>query len=314
MLHDDHCVRTEICGKSPCSLGVGVVVEGHLLALVECGQGPPWLRSVLPVERGGLMWILAVAKTRHLTEWDDSVITDPAHHGSVVARGVEEGFGSESPSPLRAQSPILDGLRHVVILIGRHNNSDVVVVLGGRPDHRRTADVDLLDDFRLGGIAGADRLPKGIEIADHEVEALDPVGGEILVVDLTPGQNPAVDSGVEGLHPPTEYLRRSCDLTHTGHFEPGLLKGRRGASRGDDLVSRGQQTLDKRSQVGLVVNTHQGPHRQPTWRPSTVRSPRTRARTTVGYRSCSSTWIRAWRLSTVSPDSTRTERWAMTGP
>ena len=176
------------------------------------------------------MGILAVTKTRHLAEWDDFVITDPAHHRSVVTRSVKEGFSSKSLPQLRVQTPTLDGPRHVVVLIGRHNDSDVIVVLGCRPNHRRTADVDLLDDVRIGRMATGHRLPEGIEVANNQVEALDPVGGEIIVVDLTPGQNPGVDGGVQGLHPPTEYLRRSRDFTHTGHFEPGFFKGRRGAS------------------------------------------------------------------------------------
>ena len=63
---------------------------------------------------------------------------------------------------------------HDRIVFGIDDDRDPVVVLGGRADHRRAADVDVLD--RLVEIRTArDRRFEGIEIADEEIDAFDAV-------------------------------------------------------------------------------------------------------------------------------------------
>ena len=82
------------------------------------------------------------------------------------------------------------------------------MILGRRADHRRSADVDLLDE-----VVELDAVPFGrrrerIQVDDHEFERGDrshderfAMGDQTLV-----GEDPGVDPRMQGLHPPTEHL------------------------------------------------------------------------------------------------------------
>jgi hypothetical protein len=52
------------------------------------------------------------------------------------------------------------------------------VVLGRRPDHRRPADVDLLDGLLDGDPLADDGGLEGIQIDHHQFEGDDPVFGQ----------------------------------------------------------------------------------------------------------------------------------------
>jgi hypothetical protein len=65
---------------------------------------------------------------------------------------------------------------HGVVGLGLHHHRDRVVVLRRRADHRRTADVDVLDRLRLGHALAGDGLLEGIEVHADEVDRLDPLG------------------------------------------------------------------------------------------------------------------------------------------
>jgi hypothetical protein len=71
------------------------------------------------------------------------------------------------------------------------------VVLGGRPDHRRPADVDLLDQVVEGDAGPFGRRGERIEVDDDQLERVDGGRGELLAVghDAAIGQDPGVDRG-----------------------------------------------------------------------------------------------------------------------
>ena len=82
----------------------------------------------------------------------------------------------------------------------------MAMVLGGGPHHGRTTDVDCFD--RLGPAhprAGNGGL-KRIEIHHHQVDRGDAMGGQIRLVGglIRPGQDAAMDAGVQGFYPATE--------------------------------------------------------------------------------------------------------------
>src|ERR1017187_1664427 len=83
----------------------------------------------------------------------------------------------------------------------------MLMVLGGRADHRWSADVDEFD----GGI-GRER----VEIAHHEVNEPDVVVFQVgHVLGLGPvGQNASVDLGVQRLHPSAQHLGKARDVGH----------------------------------------------------------------------------------------------------
>ena len=90
--------------------------------------------------------------------------------GAVVSGGLGIGLARHADAECQAGGAgfgvqLFQQLR----IIGRiSDNGDEIVVLGRRTDHRRTADIDILD---RGGVVGPtrDRLLEGVEVDDHEV-------------------------------------------------------------------------------------------------------------------------------------------------
>ncbi len=89
------------------------------------------------------------------------------------------------------------------------------MVLGRRADHRRAADVDILDDLVARG-AARDRRLERVEVDDDEIDRSDPVLVHrrfVLVIVADPEQA-AVNLGVKGLHPPVHHLRKAGKFTN----------------------------------------------------------------------------------------------------
>jgi hypothetical protein len=85
--------------------------------------------------------------------------------------------------PGRAREPALESdlVEDRLVPRGVDDDADRLEVLCGRADHRRAADVDLLDRLVQAGSA-RDRLAERIQIHDDEVERLDPALAELLDV------------------------------------------------------------------------------------------------------------------------------------
>ena len=105
------------------------------------------------------------------------------------------------------------------------------MVLGRRPDHRRPADVDLLDQAVEVELAAQGPLGRGgerVEVDDDELERLDAGRRQLLAVggEAAVGEDPAVDPRVERLHPPVEHLREAGDGGDVGDRQARRRAGR----------------------------------------------------------------------------------------
>jgi hypothetical protein len=145
-------------------------------------------------------------------------------------------------------------LRRDRVVVGRvAHDGDALVVLRRRAQHRRAADVDVLDgvgqaDARLG-----DRLAERVEVHHDQVDGLDAVLGHLLlVVGDGPAEQAAMDARVQRLHAPVE------DLGRAGVRGDGLDRDARvgerlgGAARGEDLDALLVQELDELEEAPLV--------------------------------------------------------------
>ena len=111
------------------------------------------------------------------------------------------------------------------------------MVLGRRADHRRTADIDVLDGLLLAHPGVGDRLFERIEVHANEVDRLDPLVLERLHVvgQVPPRQQRRVQPWVERLDPSAKDLRRAGELRDVGHLESRVAQRRGRAARGQDL-------------------------------------------------------------------------------
>src|SRR5213594_1679168 len=193
------------------------------------------------------------------------------------------------------------------------------MILRRGPDHRRAADVDVLDRFLSRDVGARHGLLERIERRDDEVDWGNSMlleRGEMLG-HIPAGEEPSVDSRMERLDPTVEHFREPGDVRHLSHRYPGLAEELRGAPGRENLDAERGERLGERDDPGLVVDADQSPadlHRMITLRPTTSRRPSAKRRTASGYRRCSSTRIRADSDSSVSSGCTSTLVCKIIGP
>jgi hypothetical protein len=183
---------------------------------------------------------------------------EPGGDGGVVGRGVgERGPGELSPGAVRQPAGGAQLVEHGEIVAGVDDHAHVGVVLGRRPHHRRPADVDGLDR-RLGH--------ERVEVAHHDVDGDDPLGLQVgQVVGLAPvGQDPAVEPGVQRLHPSAEHLRALRQTFDGDDGQAGVSQGRGRPSAGHQIPPQFVQPPRQLDQARLVPDREEGPHRTPS--------------------------------------------------
>src|SRR5699024_6759998 len=254
---------------------------------------------------------------------------DPGGHGDVVGAGVAERGGGEAAALLDREPAGRHGLQRRAVPGRVDEHGDRGMVLGGGPDHRGPADVDLLDAGVVVGARG-DGVGEGIEIDDDELECRDAELLDLLhVLGLAGvGEDAGVDPRVQGLDPALEALGEAGDLVHGCDRDAGGGDPLGGRAGGDDRDPRVGQSPREVLEARLVVDADQraayGPagggvirlrgHDWCTFRPSMWSRPLVAAVRTSASISRSATLMRSWRDPSVSSVRTSTARWAITGP
>ena len=162
----------------------------------------------------------------------------------VVRRGVRERFERElAPQAVVGPLAALERREDVAVAGRRGHDRDVGVVLRGGPDHRRPADVDLLDELIDRDARPLERGGERVEVDDHELERGDRGVHELPAVVLAPaiGQETRVDPRMEGLDPPIEHLGRAGHGRHVGDRQARRHAGRGPSRRSTRARSRGRR-------------------------------------------------------------------------
>ena len=252
--------------------GVGVlnVVVRQLLAVELPGEGQRIGRPApLAVELRALVGVLAVTQRLHEVEFQEQLLVEPrlrthvrGDHRVVLGRmGV--GFGRElqtrrllgiaAGADLREDLPVVRRIAH-----HRH----VGPVLGRRTQHRRSADVDVLDGVLHLHAGFGDRLPEGIEVHAHQVDEADAVllqGLQVLRI-VAARQQPAVHLRVQGLHASVADFGKSRHVADIDHLDAALAQQFHRAARGDHLPAQRPQPAREIHYAGLVAHTYQCSH------------------------------------------------------
>ena len=110
------------------------------------------------------------------------------------------------------------------------------MVLGGGADHRRAADVDVLDAVVVAGALRHRRLER-IEVDHQEIDRPDAVRRHrrrvfLVVADR---QQPAMHLGMQRLDPAVHHLGKAGQLRHVHDRQAGVLDRLGGAAGGDEL-------------------------------------------------------------------------------
>ncbi len=264
VLHDDRGGPLEVHADVHGLVQVQDVVVGQLLPveLLGLGHGGAGCEGIL-VERGLLVGVLAVPEVLDLLgrygERVREAVPEPLEHlrgdHVVVVGGEDERLGHQLlVGLLRECAGSLQLLDDAVVLTGFGDHGHVLVVLGRRPDHARTADVDVLDDLVEGHTLFQNGLFERIQVDDHHVDGFDPLlrDGVHVLLDVPAGQDARVDLRMEGLDAPLEHLRESRDVGDLHDRDARFFENLVSAAGGDDLHAHGGQRPGEIDYAGFV--------------------------------------------------------------
>jgi hypothetical protein len=154
---------------------------------------------------------------------------------------------------------VLELLQHRVVTGGVDHDRREGEVLGRRADHRRPADVDVLDHLVLGDAAAGGGGLERVEVHAHEVDELHVVlvGGDHVARVVAQRQQAGVEPRVQRLHAPAHDLGEAGELLDPADVETGVAQGRRGPAGGDQLDAELAQTAREVDDAGLVRHRQQ---------------------------------------------------------
>ncbi len=141
------------------------------------------------------------------------------------------------------------------VVIGRDNDGHVLKIFGGGTNHRRAADVYLLDGlFERDALAARDCLLKGVEVDDDEINQLDAVlfGGAHVLGVVAHGEERAVNARVERLDATVHHFGKAGHVRHVTHFDSGLAQSPRRPARAQNLNIEAAQMLCEFDEARLV--------------------------------------------------------------
>ncbi len=226
-------------------IGIVEVVVGEALALQLRGGGDTGPRVAGLVERRPLMRVLAVA--HHLGKRPGKaaigqvIIVErfgkPARDHRIIGRGTGIGLCRELlPHPV-GHAAGANSLEHRGVVGGVDHHRDISVVLRRGADHRRAADVDVLDHRVVVGARG-DGLLEWVEVGDQQIDLADAVrieGGAVVSL-VANREEAAMDFRVQCLDAAIHHLGEAGELGNVLH---------RGAGRGDQRPrTAGRDELD----------------------------------------------------------------------
>ena len=143
--------------------------------------------------------------------------------------------------------------RGVVVRVDEHG--DIGVVLGGRADHGRPADIDILD--ARGKIRAArDRVLERIEVDDHHIDRTYPVrlqGFSVRGIAANREQS-AVHRRMQGLDAAVHHLGKAGQLGNVDDREPRLAQRLARAAGGDEFDAVARESAGELDDPALVGN------------------------------------------------------------
>ena len=243
MLDDGDRRRVELGHQFERRIRVAEIVVAELLALDLLGLGNAGPGRAADIKRGFLMGVFAISQDPGEAAGGDmgfgklvpQFTREPGGDRAVIGCGPGVGLGREGAAQVGRERPLVgvEGRNHVVIVARIRDHG---VVLGGRADHRRAADIDILDTVFVTGARGDGGL-EGVEVDDDQVDRPDPVFGHcgLILGMVASGEDAAMDLGVQGLDPPVHDLGEAGMVGDLDDRNAGFREGLCGPARGQDF-------------------------------------------------------------------------------
>ncbi len=159
----------------------------------------------------------------------------PLGDAAVVVRGVGIGLGGEFAAQ-RGLGTACSQRGFDARVVGRvHHHADARVVLGGRTQHRRATDVDVLDCVLVAAVGPGHGGFERIQVHHQQVDWRDAVFGHHVRINRLAAQQAAVHARVQGLDAAVHDLGKAGELGHIANAEPGLAQGAGGTAGGQQF-------------------------------------------------------------------------------
>ena len=184
--------------------------------------------------------------------------THVGRNRAVVLGGVGVGLCGQGQTGGRSGRSVFPELGNDCGIILRIDyDGHALPVLGCTADHRRAADVDVLDGILKGHVRFGDGLAERIEVDADQVDGLDAVVGDLLHVvgNIPPGKKGSVDLRMEGLDPAVTDFREARDIADRSHRKACFLQHLHGTAGGEDLPTHGDQFAGELDNARLVTDT-----------------------------------------------------------
>ncbi len=250
-------------------VGVVQVVVGELLALHLARGGDAVARDRRAIERGALVRVLAIAQRLGEASAEGAEVgrgivehgREPVGDRRVIGRGASISLGGEAfPQRQRrraAMSCKLGGDGRIVG--GLDDDRDVGMVLRRGADHRRAADVDVLDAVVIA-CAPRDRVLERVEVDDEEIDRGDAVGrhGARMLFVGADREQAAMDFRMQRLDAAVHHLRKPGEIGDVAHREPGRGERLGGAAGRDELDAVSRERAGEIDEPGLVRHREKG--------------------------------------------------------
>jgi hypothetical protein len=197
-----------------------------------------------------------------------TALSEPARDGGVVARGGGKRLGGQaSPRGQREQAVGVAQLsQDGVVALGPDHHGGEGVVLRRGPDHRRPADVDVLDHLGIGHAPPGHRALEWIQVHAHQVDVLDALlGGLANVLGIvTHGEQSGIELRMKRLDATVHDLGKAGEVLDRPDRHAGVAQLRGRPARGHDLHAQRHELTSEIDYPALVGNRQQRsthPHR-----------------------------------------------------
>ncbi len=185
---------------------------------------------------------------------------EPVGDRGVVSGCARIGLGGEPPPQRqRGAAKFCKLVEHRGVVAGIDQYRDVIVIFRGSADHRRPADVDVLDAVGEIGAARDGGLER-IQIDHQEVDRADLVRAHRLGVRriAANAEQAAMHRRVQRLDPAVHHFREPGEIADVQHVQSGIAQGlarAAGRNQRDAVAGKGTGEFDH---AGFVGNGDEG--------------------------------------------------------
>ena len=220
--------RVKLGNQFKRGIGVVDVVVGQFLALMLGRRRNALTAGAIGIKRSRLVGIFTVThrllisasngpKARRV---EINRASHPCADGSIIGGGAAicslRKFLAERQCGLAVVCVQLGQQRGVVLDISNHVHKRMV--FGGRADHRRATNVDVLNTGIKIRTLG-DGFFKRVQVHDQQIDWADVMLGHRVHMrrQITTGQKAAMHNRVQRFNPTIHHLRKACHIGHIAH-------------------------------------------------------------------------------------------------